>query len=105
MSERGLTAEKTKTDRDGMESCAGNGPRVSPLLSGEDTKQYRSLTMRAAYLAMDRADLGSEAGMQLLKRPGRYLNGKPRVAQRFEAPSSRVSNVGRSWSIATMLEI
>ena len=29
------------------------------LLSCEDTKQYRSLTARAAYLGMDRADLGN----------------------------------------------
>ena len=31
---------------------------VTPLLSGEDTKQYRSLTVRAAYMAVDRACLG-----------------------------------------------
>ena len=60
--ELGLPSEKTKTvhtpeNRDGTQSCAGNRLVVSPLLSGEDTPKCRSLTTRAAYLAMDRTDL------------------------------------------------
>ena len=35
--------------REGLESCSGNRLLVSPFLSGEETKQYRSLTMRASY--------------------------------------------------------
>ena len=63
-SDLGLASEKTKTadtpkNRDGMEACARHRQIVSPLLSGEDTKQYRSSTMRAAYTAMDRPDLGN----------------------------------------------
>ena len=50
-SELGLTPEKTKTvdtpeTREGMESCASR-LLVSPLLSGEDTKQYRTVTRSA----------------------------------------------------------
>ena len=64
VSELGLRSEKTKTvdtpeNRDGMESCAGSRLLISPLLSGDDTKKYRSMTMRAAFLATHRADLGN----------------------------------------------
>ena len=58
--------------------------------------------MRAAYLAMHRSDFRKcvkklarrvqppkEADMGKLKRRGRYLMGKLRVIQRFEAPLSR----------------
>ena len=94
--ELGLTSEKTKTldapeNRDGMESFAGHRVLVSPLLSGQDTKQYRSLTMRAAYLARDSAGHGNcvknlarrmqrprEVDMQRLKRLVRCSKGKPR---------------------------
>ncbi|CAJ1341845.1 unnamed protein product, partial [Effrenium voratum] len=68
-----------------------------PELDETATAQYRSLTMRAAYLSMDRADL-SEAVKSLarhmksptsyswgrLRRLGRYLVGVPRVQQLFK---------------------
>ena len=67
-----------------------------PALDATEASRYRSLTMRAAYLSGDRADL-SEAVKTLarhmqsptayswgkLKRLGRYLAGKPRVVQYF----------------------
>ena len=78
-------------NREGMESCAGHRVLVSPLLSGQDTKQYRSLTMRAACLARDSAGHGNcvknlakrmqrprEVDMQRLKRLVRCSKGKPR---------------------------
>ena len=107
MSELGLTSEKIKTVdtlkiREGVEPCAGSRLLVLPLLFGEDTKQHRSSAMRAAYLAMDRADPGNsvknlaspmqrpkEVDMQPLKRLGRYFKGEPRVVERSETPLSR----------------
>ena len=66
----------------------------SPPLEGEDVRLYRSITMRAAYLAPDRADLGNavknlaknmhcprRCDMERLKRLARYIKGKPRVVQ------------------------
>lgn len=63
-----------------------------PSLEPEKASQYRSLTMRAAYLSMDRADLAeatkslarhmqnpTEYAWGKLKRLGRYLAGKMRV--------------------------
>ena len=68
----------------------------SPLLSNTETRLYRSLTMRAAYLAADRADVADCVknlarkmqeprvfDMARLKRLARYLRGKPRVVQRY----------------------
>ena len=58
VSELGLTSGKTKTvdtPANRREGRTGHPLLVSPLLSGEDTKQYRSLTMRSAFLAMDGA--------------------------------------------------
>lgn len=65
-------------------------------LSAEDTKMYRSLTMRAAYLSMDRPDIiysvkeaardmsrPTESSWLKLKRLARYLIGKPRLVWTF----------------------
>ena len=67
-----------------------------PLLDSERASRYRSLTMRAAYLSLDRADISEavktlarkmsapdELAWTRLKRLGRYLLGKPRVVQLF----------------------
>ena len=71
----------------GLEGCCegnrnhGNHGFLSFLLPG-----YRSLVMRAQFLAQDRAHLSeavikaqNESDMQDLKRLGRYLAGRPRV--------------------------
>ena len=107
VSKLGLTSEKktkvnTPENRGGLESCARRRRLVSHLLSGVDTKQYRSLTLRAAHLAMDRVDLGicvkkqarrmqqpREVDMQRLKRLVRYWMGQRRVVQRFETLLTR----------------
>ena len=65
-------------------------------LPAEQSKSYRSLVMRAAYLSLDRADIAetvkslardmanpTENSWSKLKRLGRYLRGKPRVVQEF----------------------
>ena len=70
---------------------------VSPLLIPSRATVYRSLVMRAAYMATDRADLGHcvknlakkmqtprECDMKRLMRLGRYIKGHPRVIQLFE---------------------
>lgn len=67
-----------------------------PGLPAEMASQYRSLTMRVAYLSLDRPDLSecvkslarhmqapSEYAWSKLKRLGRYLLGKMRVVQYF----------------------
>ena len=67
-----------------------------PDLEPEQVSQYRSLTMRAAYLSMDRADLAeatkslarhmqhpTEYAWGKLKRLGRYLSGHMRVVSKF----------------------
>ena len=68
-----------------------------PTLEKEEATLYRSLTMRAAYLSSDRADI-SEAVKSLarhmraptsyswakLKRLGRYLVGRPRVVYQYK---------------------
>ena len=64
-----------------------------PPVTAEQTTLYRSLVMRAQFLAQDRADLSeavksltrkmkapNESDMKDLKRVGRYLVGRPRVA-------------------------
>ena len=68
----------------------------SPLLKGEQVALYRSLTMRAAYLAQDRPDLAeatkslarhmkepNEASFRMLVRLGKYLVKYPTVAAVF----------------------
>ena len=65
---------------------------ASPLLSREDAGRYRSLCMRAAYLAQDRMGIAeatktlarnmaspNEASWRLLKRLGRYLKKHPNM--------------------------
>ncbi|CAK0906520.1 unnamed protein product [Prorocentrum cordatum] len=67
---------------------------ASPPLVGDDVRLYRSVTMRASYLAPDRADIGDavknlvkhmqspkQVDMARLKRLARYLKGRPRVVQ------------------------
>jgi len=93
----------------GLEGCKpvstpAEKQKMSDILSSEEMSelereeltQFRSLTMRAAYLSADRADI-AEAVKSLarhmssptayswtrLKRLGRYLAGKMRVVQRF----------------------
>ena len=93
----------------GLEGCKpvstpAEKQKMSDILSSEEMSelereeltQFRSLTMRAAYLSADRADV-AEAVKSLarhmssptayswtrLKRLGRYLAGKMRVVQRF----------------------
>ena len=72
------------------------------VLSAEDTTLYRSLIMRAVYLAQDRADIGdackdlcrhmkapNEAHMRRLKRLGRFLKAKPRVVTQYGAQEDK----------------
>ena len=64
LSELGLTSDKTKTvdtpeNRERTESSAGSRLLASPLLSGKDKKHYTNFTVRAAQLAMDRAEIGN----------------------------------------------
>eukprot|EP00435_Cladocopium_sp_Y103_P058260 s42_g20.t1 len=67
------------------------------MLEPEQASKYRSLTMRAAYLSMDRADLGESVktlarymqkphayAWSQLKRLGRYLAGRMRVITEFK---------------------
>ena len=76
---------------------------ASPLLSKEDAGRFRSLCMRAAYLAQDRMDIAeatktlarnmaspNEASWRLLKRLGRYLKKYPRCISKcsWQEPSS-----------------
>ena len=68
-----------------------------PLLSKDQCSEYRSLTMRAAYLSSDRPDISeavktlarfmskpTEYSWSKLKRLGRYLGGHMRVVQHFK---------------------
>ena len=69
-----------------------------PPMNPERTTLFRSLVMRAQFLGQDRADIAesvksltrkmkspTEADFKDLKRLGRYLIGKPRVINMFEA--------------------
>ena len=69
-------------------------------LKGKDCTIFRSLTMRGSYLGQDRYDLQhaikelatemktpTNDGMVSLKRPARYLKGKPRVVQMYRRQS------------------
>ena len=66
------------------------------FLNDEEATQYRSVAMRAAYLAQDRPDLQvatrslaqglqrpTTSHMLMLKRVARYLRYRPRMAQFF----------------------
>ena len=70
---------------------------IGPALPLEQHTPFRSMCMRASYLAEDRPDVRfackeiarlmsepCEAGWEKLKRLGRYLGGVPRLAQRME---------------------
>ena len=85
---------------------------TSPQLDALETRHYRSVVMRAAYLSQDRPDLScstkelardmqkpSEQSMTNLKRLGRYLKKRPRLVQlihRTDIHSKRCT-VGREW--------
>ena len=85
----------------------------SPMAAGDAT-QYRAITARLNFLAIDRADIQfavKEAARKmanpvnddwlLLKRIGRYLLGKPRVAHKFEfqdPPSGIEVYVDSNWA-------
>ena len=69
---------------------------TSPQLDALQTRQYRSIVMRAAYLSQDRPDLSystmelardmqkpTEHSMTNLKRLGRHLKKRPRLVQLF----------------------
>ena len=68
-----------------------------PVLEPSEVSRYHSFTMRVAYLSMDRADIAeatkvlarhmqhpTEYAWGKLKRLGRYLAGKLRVAIKFK---------------------
>ena len=74
---------------------------VGPLLSLDQHTPFRSMSMRANYLAEYRSDVKfsctqiarlmsepCEAGWLKVKRLGRYLRGVPRLVQRMERQSS-----------------
>ena len=80
---------------------------ISPQLDALQTRHYGSVVMRAAYLSQDRPDLSystkelardmqkPERSMTSLKRLGRYLKRRPRLAQLFvEQTSARKSTTG-----------
>ena len=80
-------------------------------LSAEDATMYRSIAVRAAYLAQDRPDLQTATrslaqGLQsptsrhwnMLKRLARYVRYRPRVAQLF--PNQSACNPFNMWSDA-----
>ena len=83
-------AELGKMDRDS-----------SPILSQQDAMLYRSLTMRAAYLAVDRVDIGNtvKSLSRCMQQPRVIDLGRPKVSARvFE----RVSASGSSpWQECT----
>ena len=73
----------------------------SEFLTEEEATQYRSVAMRAAYLAQDRLDLQvatrslaqglqkpTASHMLMLKRVARYLRYRPRMAQFFPHQSN-----------------
>jgi len=80
-------------------------------LRDEDIRTFRSLTMRAAYIAEDRPDIKfatkelarwmqapTSIAWEALKRLGRYLLGTPRLVQRFERQPFQTICVGYSDS-------
>ena len=77
-----------------------------PQLNALQTRQYRSVVMRAAYLSQDRPDLSystkelardmqkpTEQSMTNLKRLGRYLKKRPRLVQLFVEQASTANVV------------
>ena len=79
---------------------------TSPKLDALQTRQYRSVVMRAAYLSLDRPDLSysteelardvqkpTEKSMTNLKRLGRYLKKHPRLVQLFVEQTSTANVV------------
>ena len=96
---RGLgleTAKSNTTPRNRLKNDELDQYLSMPALGPDETRQYRSLVMRAAYLSQDRPDI-SEAVKALsrkmkepnlrdgqdLKRLGRYLKGRPRAYLEF----------------------
>ena len=75
--EMGLAGERTKAlDTPGLkkEEAEHEERENSPLLTGYAVKQYRSVTMRAAYLSPDRADIG-----HAVKNLERYMQASRQV--------------------------
>ena len=85
---------------------------TSPQLDALQTRQYRSVVMRAAYLSQDRPDLSystkelardtqepTEQSMTNLKRLGRYLEKRPRLIQLFveQTSTASVATTCRVW--------
>ena len=79
---------------------------TSPQLNALQTRQYRSVVMRAAYLSQDRPDLScstkelardmqksTEQSVTNLKRLGRYLKKRPRPVQLFVEQASTTNVV------------
>ena len=79
---------------------------TSPQLDALQTRKYRSVVMRAAYLSQDRPDLSystkelardmqkpTEQSMTNLKRLGRYLKKRPRLVQLFVEQTSTTNVV------------
>ena len=77
-----------------------------PQLNALQTRRYRSVVMRAAYLSQDRPDLScstkelardmqkpTEQSMTNLKRLGRYLKKRPRLLQLFVEQASTANVV------------
>mmetsp|Transcript_61626 Transcript_61626/g.161902 ORF Transcript_61626/g.161902 Transcript_61626/m.161902 type:complete len:376 (-) Transcript_61626:351-1478(-) len=96
---KGVVTPRVK--RKASEVIAGNN---SAPLSSPDATRYRSVTMRAAYLAQDRPDLGEavkcrarsmqdprDDHWQELKRLGRYVAQRPRCVQVFRRQKIPVS--------------
>ncbi|CAK0886283.1 unnamed protein product [Prorocentrum cordatum] len=108
VAEMGLAGERTKVlDTPGLkkEEAEHEERETSPLLTGDAVKQYRSVTMRAAYLSPDRADIGDavknlakymqsprQVDAVRLKRLARYLKGRPRVVQKFTRDRSTAND-------------
>ena len=79
---------------------------TSPQLDALQTRHYRGVVMRAAYLSQDRPDLSystkelardmqspTEQSMTNLKRLGRYLKKRPRLVQLFIEQTSTANVV------------
>ena len=94
---KGLSLEGGKpVNTPGEKLSSEDAFKEFPALDAERASLYRSLTMRAAYLSLDRADIAEttknlarsmatpdELAWSRLKRLGRFLLGKPRVVQEF----------------------
>ena len=105
----GLASASKAVVTPGLKQKIG-GAAETPLPENE-ARAYRSLTMRAAYIAEDRPDLKfsskelarsmqcpTSESWEALKRLGRYLLGTPRLVQRMERQPPQTSCVAYSDS-------